>query len=204
MYTALLASSQTLANFLQAQFENDPNLQTLFDSGIGGLMTVSLRNPEEMAEKNDQGLSLWLYRITRDEDRLNDPPIRITPSLFHEPPLPLRLHYLCTPIVEAATANNAEIEQRILGKVLQTFYGHPRFRGSDLAGDFSGTNAELRSRLEPMSLEDSTRIWNALEQPYQLSVSYEVTLANIDSEVFESNAPVMQVEPDYAVIVKES
>src|SRR6185312_12211414 len=204
MYTALLASSQTLANFLQAQFEKDPNLQTLFDSGMGGLMTVSLRNPEEMAEKNDQGLSLWLYRITRDEDRLNDPPIRITPSLFHEPPLPLRLHYLCTPIVEAATANNAEIEQRILGKVLQTFYGHPRFRGSDLAGDFSGTNAELRSRIEPMSLEDSTRIWNALEQPYQLSVSYEVTLANIDSEVFESNMPVMQVEPDYAVIVKES
>lgn len=204
MYTALLASSQTLANYLQAQFENDPNLQTLFDSGMGGLMTVSLRNPEEMAEKNDQGLSLWLYRITRDEDRLNDPPIRITPSLFHEPPLPLRLHYLCTPIVEAATANNAEIEQRILGKVLQTFYGHPSFRGSDLAGDFSGTNAELRSRIEPMSLEDSTRIWNALEQPYQLSVSYEVTLANIDSEVFESNVPVMQIEPDYAVIVKES
>jgi hypothetical protein len=204
MYTALLATSQTLANYLQAQFENDPNLQTLFDSGMGGLMTVSLRNPEEMAEKNDQGLSLWLYRITRDEDRLNDPPIRIAPSLFQEPPLPLRLHYLCTPIVEATTANNADIEQRILGKVLQTFYGHPRFRGSDLAGDFSGTNAELRSRIEPMSLEDSTRIWNALEQPYQLSVSYEVTLANIDSEVFESNVPVMQVEPDYAVIVKES
>src|SRR5215467_3095603 len=154
MYTALLATSQTLADFLQNRMENDPNLRSLFNAGLGGNMTVSLRNPEEMNDHNDQGLSLWLYRITRDEDRLNDPPVRITATLFHDPPLPLRLHYLCTPIVDPATANNAEIEQRILGKVLQTFYGHPVFRGADLAGDFSGTSGELRSRLEPMSLED--------------------------------------------------
>jgi hypothetical protein len=204
MYTALLATSQTLADFMQNRLENDTNLRALFNSGLGGNMTVSLRNPEEMTEKNDQGLSLWLYRITRDEDRLNDPPIRVTPVLFREPPLPLRLHYLCTPVVDPATANNAEIEQRIMGKVVQTFYGHPDFRGTDLSGDFSGTDAELRARLEPMSLEDSTRIWNALEQPYQLSVSYEVTLVNVDSEMFESNAPVMEVIPDYGVIVEES
>jgi hypothetical protein len=204
MYTALLATSQTLAEFLQNRLETDTNLRALFNAGMGGQMTVSLRNPEEMTTKNDQGLSLWLYRITRDEDRLNDPPVRIAPSLFREPPLPLRLHYLSTPVVDPGTANNAEIEQRILGKVVQTFYGHPVFQGTDLAGDFSGTEAELRTRLEPMSLEDSTRIWNALEQPYQLSVSYEVTLVNVDSEMFETNTPVTEMVPDYAVIVGES
>jgi hypothetical protein len=204
MYTALLATSQTLAEFLQHRLETDTNLRALFNAGQGGQMTVSLRNPEEMTSKNDQGLSLWLYRITRDEDRLNDPPIRITPGLFHEPPLPLRLHYLCTPVVDPGTANNAEIEQRILGKVVQTFYGHPVFQGTDLSGDFSGTSAEFRTRLEPMSLEDSTRIWNALEQPYQLSASYEVTLVNVDSEMFETNTQVTEVIPDYAIIVGES
>jgi hypothetical protein len=204
MYTALLATSQTLADFLQNRLESDPNLRTLFDSGLGGTMVISLRNPGEMAEENQQGLSLWLYRITRDEDNLNDPPERITPSLFREPPLPLRLHYLFTPVIDPSTPNNAEIEQRVLGKVLQALYGHPMFRGTDLTGDFSGTNTELRARLEPMSLEDSTRIWNALEQPYQLSVSYEVTLVKIDSEIFESNTPVTQVVPEYGVIVGES
>jgi hypothetical protein len=204
MYTALLATSQTLADFLQNRLESDPNLRTLFDSGLGGTMVISLRNPEEMAEENQQGLSLWLYRITRDEDNLNDPPERITPNLFREPPLPLRLHYLFTPVIDPSTPNNAEIEQRVLGKVLQALYGHPMFRGTDLTGDFSGTNTELRARLEPMSLEDSTRIWNALEQPYQLSVSYEVTLVKIDSEIFESNTPVTQVVPEYGVIVGES
>ena len=204
MYTALLATSQTLSEYLQNRLETDPNLRTFFDSGLGGTMVVSLRNPEEMAQKNDQGLSMWLYRITRDEDRLNDPPERITPSLYQEPPLPLRLHYLFTPVVDPSTTNNAEIEQRVLGKVLQSLYGHPLFRGTDLSGDFSGTDAELRARLEPMSVEDATRIWNALEQPYQLSVSYEVTLVNIDSEILESNTPVTQVIPEYGVIVGES
>lgn len=204
MYTALLATSQTLAEFLQNRLEMDPNLRTFFNAGLGGTMIVSLRNPEEMAEKNDQGLSMWLYRITRDEDRLNDPLEQIAPSVFREPPLPLRLHYLFTPVVDPSTPNNAEIEQRVLGKVLQSLYGHPLFRGTDLAGDFSGTDTEVRARLEPMSLEDITRIWNALEQPYQLSVSYEVTLVRIDSEIFDTNPPVTEVIPDYGVIVGES
>ena len=204
MCTALLATSQTLADFIQKQLENDPNLRTFFNPGLGGTMVVSLRNPEEMSEKNDQGLSLWLYRITRDEDRLNDPPERISPSLFREPPLPLRLHYLFTPVVDPGTANNAEIEQRVLGKVLQSLYGHPLFRGTDLSGDFVGTDTELRTRLEPMSLEDITRIWNALERPYQLSVSYETTLIRIDSEIFDSNTPVAEVIPHYGVILEES
>jgi len=204
MYTALLATSQTLADFVQKQLENDPNLRTFFNAGLGGTMVVSLRNPEEMSEKPDQGLSLWLYRITRDEDRLNDPLERTSPSLFREPPLPLRLHYLFTPVVDPSTPSNAEIEQRVLGKVLQSLYGHPVFRGTDLSGDFSGTDAELRTRLEPMSLEDITRIWNALERPYQLSVSYETTLVNIDSEVFDSNTPVIEMIADYGVILKES
>jgi hypothetical protein len=204
MYTALFATSQTLADFLQNRLENDPNLRTFFNSGLGGTMVVSLRNPEEMTDKNEQGLSLWLYRITRDEDRLNAPLERITPSLFQEPPLPLRLHYLFTPVVDTSTVNNAEVEQRVLGKVLQSLYGHPVFRGTDLSSDFSGTDTELRVRLEPMSLEDATRIWNALEQPYQLSISYEVTLVKIDSEMFETNTPVGEVIPEYGVIVGES
>jgi hypothetical protein len=53
-------------------------------------------------------------------------------------------------------------------------------------------------------VEDATRIWNALEQPYQLSISYEVTLVKIDSEIFESNTPVTEVIPEYGVIVGES
>jgi hypothetical protein len=204
MYTALLATSQTLQTFIRTRLENDLNLRTFFNSAFGGTMVVSLRNAEEMTKRNEQGLSMWLYRVTRDEDRLNDPPERLSPFLQQQPPLPLRLHYLFTPVVDPATANNAEVEHSVLGKVLQSFYGHPLLTGADLSGDFSGTQTEIRARMEPMSLEDITRVWNALEQPYHLSISYEATLVLIDSEEFDPVSPVLVAEPKFGVIVGES
>jgi hypothetical protein len=204
MYTALLATSQTLQAFIQNRLENDLNLRTFFNPGNGGTMIVSLRNPEEMAHRHEQGLSMWLYRLTRDEDRVNDPPERVSPFLLRQPPLPLRLHYLFTPVVDPTSANNAEVEQTVLGKVMQSLYGHPLFVGADLAGDFSGTNAEIRARMESMSLEDITRVWDSLHQAYHLSTSYEVTLVRIDAEQFDAASPVLVAEPRYAVIVGES
>jgi hypothetical protein len=203
MYTALLATSLTLQTFIQSRLEKDLNLRTFFDSAIGGTMVVSLRNPEEMAERNQQGLSLWLYRVMRDEDRLNDAPDRLSLFLQRQPPLPLRLHYLFTPVVDPATDNNAEVEQSVLGKVLQSLYGHPLFTGADLAGDFSGTQTEIRARMEPMSLEDITRVWHSLKQPYHLSISYEATLVRIDSEEVDPGSPVLVATPKVGVIVGE-
>jgi hypothetical protein len=57
-------------------------------------------------------------------------------------------------------------------------------------------------RLEPMSLEEITRVWEALEGSYQLSVSYEVTLVNIEVDTEpEMIAPVEVAMPEYGVIV---
>ncbi|MFL6277644.1 MAG: DUF4255 domain-containing protein [Blastocatellia bacterium] len=198
MYTALQATSQTLAKFLEARFKADPLLKTFF--GVGS-MIVSLNTPEEMAEKPAEGLSVWLYRVVRDDQRLNDRPERISPSKFRQAPLPLRLHYLMTPVTNKKTGD-PETEQVILGKVLQLFHSHSVLRGSDLQGDFVGTEAELTLRLEPMNLEEITRVWEALVGSYQLSVSYEVSVVNISAEQEpDVLTPVDVVMPEYGVIV---
>ena len=85
MYTALRATSRTLAKFLETKFQADPLLSGFF----GGGMVVSLATPQEMNEKPAEGLSVWLYRIIRDEQRLNDPPVRISPTELRPPPLPV-------------------------------------------------------------------------------------------------------------------
>jgi hypothetical protein len=198
MYTALRATSQTLARFLEARFQADPLLSGFFS---GGGMVVSLNTPQEMNEKPAEGLSVWLYRIIRDEQRLNDPPVRLSPTELQQPPLPLRLHYLVTPVT-SQRFGDPETEQIILGKVLQVFYSHPILRGIDLQAEFSGTEVELRMRLEPMSLEEITRVWDALEGSYQLSVSYEVSVVNITPELEpERVAPVEIAMPEYGLIV---
>jgi hypothetical protein len=204
MYSAIQAASLTLAALVRARLESDPVLSSFFNSGSGGTLIVSINNPQEMAHAHDEGVSLWLYRVMRDADRLNVPNPRLGPFQSRFPSLPLRLHYLITPFVRASQANSAELEQRILGKVMQTFHDHARFRGADLQGDLAGTTQEVQVSLETLALEDIARIWNALNQPYQLSVSYEAAIVYIESEIVESLAPVQIAEPISGVIVEES
>ena len=198
MYTALRATSQTIAQFLETRFQADPLLSAFFS---GGGMVVSLNNPHEMTEKPAEGLSVWLYRIMRDDQRLNDPPVRLSATEFQPPPLPLRLHYLMTPVTSSGTGS-PDTEQLILGKVMQLLHGSAVLRGDDLKAEFSGTEVELHVRLEPLGLDEITRIWEALKGSYQLSVSYEVSIVDImpDREP-ERLTPVEVVMPEYGLIV---
>jgi hypothetical protein len=197
MFAALRATSQTLANFIELRLKTDTLLGTPFSQG----MVVSLSTPQEMTEQPAEGLSIWLYRVVRDDQRLNDPIERLSPSQLHPPPLPVRLHYLITPVTRG-NVGNPETAHLILGKVLQILHSHPVLRGADLQAEFLGTEVELKVRLEPMSLEEITRVWEALEGSYQLSVSYEVSVVDIASELEpEVVTPVEVVLPEYGLIV---
>jgi uncharacterized protein DUF4255 len=75
-------------------------------------------------------------------------------------------------------------------------------RGAELQAEFAGTEIELRVRLEPLTLEEITRVWEALEGSYQLSVSYELSVVNIVPELeSERVSPVEIAIPEYGVIV---
>jgi len=164
-------------------------------------LVVSLATPQEMNEKPAEGLSVWLYRIIRDDQRLNDPPVRISPTELRPPPLSVRLHYLMTPVTNEQTGD-PETEQLILGKVLQLFHSHPVLAGADLQAEFAGTEVELRVRLEPLMLEEITRVWEALDGSYQLSISYEVSVVNIMPELEpEQVSPVTISMPEHGLIV---
>ena len=203
MYTRILSTSQSLAGLLLRRFVADvADLGTFFGGGAAA-GNVYLSTPQELTGKS--GLSLWLYRVSRDDTRLNDPP-RLRPLASGQievvpPPLPLRLHYLMTPLAK----DQPELEQRILGAVLQAFYSTPILSGSDLAGDFAGTRAQIYVRLEALSLDETARVWEALSSSFQLCVSYEVTLANIDSAVLpQREALVESVHPRMAQLVGEA
>jgi hypothetical protein len=197
-YTNIYSASETLRTLIEADLRADvgPNgLASLFD---GGGFSVELATPQEMGA-DAQGVSVWLYRVLRDDHRLNDPP-RLRPRPDGDvdvipPPLPLRLHYLITPLA----ADAPDTEQKILGRVMQLMHSRPLLAGTALQGDLAGTDSELCVRLESLSLEELTRIWDALEGSYQLSISYEVTLANIESVLLPGRAPLVEsVHPGFA------
>ncbi len=89
--------------------------------------------------------------------------------------------------------------------MLQTFHDHPRLRSVDIQGNLGSTTVELSIRLEQVSLEEITRVWDALNRSYQLSVSYEVSVVNIRSEREpEDVSPVEVAMPEHGVIVSSN
>jgi len=55
-------------------------------------------------------------------------------------------------------------------------------------------------RLETLTLEEITRVWDSLERSYQLCISYEVGIVSIDSGLEAIvGPPVMIALPEYAI-----
>ncbi len=135
---------------------------------------------------------------------MNAPYERISATQLRRPPLPLRLHYLITPVINTTSNSTPETEQAILGKVLQSFYEHPTFRGTELQDGLLNTQSEITVRLEALSLDDIAKVYDALNRSYQLSISYEVTVVYIYPSIEpESVTPVQVVMPDTGTIVTE-
>lgn len=203
MYTVLAATSATLRQMLADAMAADIGPSGLASFFTGGTM-VSLQTPQEMRTASAQGLSVWLYRVCRDEHRLNDPPtVRTRPSGDVEvlpPPLPVRLHYLLTPIANGSP----DTEQRILGRALQLFHTHPIVAGPFLRAELAGTPAELHVHLDAAGLEEITRVWEAIEGSFQLCASYEVTLLRIHSDADPLVASLVEsVHPESALILEQ-
>jgi hypothetical protein len=196
MFQWIRDASVSLRTLLAARLGAEPELAAQF--GPGGSSVVSLHTPEEMADIPEQGLSVWLYRVVRDEFQLNRPPTRVGSDRLRRAPLPVRLHYLLTPVASGGNGVGApELEQYVIGKVLEVFHDQPTLRGADLAGDLAGSEVELTMRLETVSLDEITRIWDALDRSYQLSLAYEASLVPIFArQETATGTPVLSVEPE--------
>jgi Pvc16 N-terminal domain len=189
-FTAIRSVTRTLEALLKAMVtdSSDPQLASV---------AIDLRSPKEMRLANATGISLWLYRVTRDPDTLNEPPRRISPTEERRAALPLHLFYLVTPL-----ATNVADRQALLGRVVQVFNDHAQLRGPLLKDTLEDTDEQLRLTFETLPLEELTRIWNALDEPYELSVTYAVQVVRIDSDREPLRvSPVLVKETTYVQIV---
>jgi hypothetical protein len=193
-FTALRAVSFTLRALLEEHITNSTEPQL---SGV----PIDLRSPKELRVAQVNGVSLWLYRVARDGDLLNRPATRPSPNQVGHTQLPVSLSYLVTPLAEEPAD-----EQVLLGRVLQVFNDHAILRGADLQKSPQVQPLELRDEirvsLEMLSLEEITRVWDSLQEPYELSVAYRVQVVSIESdhEPIETS-PVLVRENQYTQIV---
>lgn len=152
----------------------------------------------------DDGVSLYLYRISTNTTRRNFPPRTDAQGRRFRPALPLDLHYLLTP-----WARTAARQQRMLGWAMRVLEDTP-ILPTGLLNRY-GTDPEtfrlnetVELVCEPISLQEIINIWDAFKSNLQLSAAYVARMIAIDSQIEISEGPLAQTRVfDFGVVDQE-
>lgn len=141
-------------------------------------------------------VNVFLYRVTRSPALANQQiPGRGVPGAYGHPPLSLDLHYLITGYGTIAIDDDFVDETPahfLLGSAMRVLHDHallsqelrslrapldrPLLHRS-LRGEFES----VKVTLDPLTLDDISKVWTAITLPYRASAAYTATVVQIES-----------------------
>lgn len=159
-------------------------LRHLLDHGLNACVPgtkVTTRPPDKArdAQAGNQ-VNLFLYHTQTNAAWRN---IDLSPGTA-QPPLALNLYYL----LSAYGQNDDDPDpysHRLLGEAMRLLHVQPVLDPAAIQGALEGNNLHLQAErvritLQPLSLEEMTKLWSACQTQYRLSVAYEVSVVLID------------------------
>lgn len=145
--------------------------------------TIVLQSPHGLADKM---LSVFLYRVVENAHTKNQPTGLGKGGRVRKAPLTLELHFMITPHYDDANARHA-----LLGRVMSILYDHPVLAVADPVDALGAAREEVRIVLNSVPLDEMARVWEALQESYQLSVCYIARVAILDSTIEQFITPVL-------------
>jgi hypothetical protein len=138
------------------------------------------------------GVNLYLYRVAESPFSKNQPwpGDRATPP-SNQPPLGLSLFYLLTPLgtkPDDASFTQGDDAHTMLGSAMLTLQENPilndvhlpEFDADTVLPNFLLDSFEqIKITLVPTTVDELSKIWATINQPYRLSVAYEVSLVQL-------------------------
>lgn len=188
-YTVIAEVGEALVRVLWEEIQLDPQVSLLIDNEN----RISLQSPKDLAEDNSVRLSIYLYRVVENPFLKNQAMQTGEGRRRRVAPLALDLCYLITPLV-----GTPREQQIVLGKLMQVFFDRALVVGTDLSPGMAEADEDVRIVLNPVSLEETTRVWQALEMSYRLSVCYVVRVALVDSRRQVQTTPVVERQGEFA------
>ncbi len=190
-YKVLAEVGQSIINVLWEQIKADPDLYAL----INDPSLISLESPAEHQENSTDPalLSVYLYRVTEDPYMKNRIAVEGNGGRVRKPPLTLDLYFLITPLLKAPRD-----QQIVLGKILQVLYDRPTLEGTDLDGSLATSGEVVRVIFNTVPLQEVSWVWQALETPYRLSVTYTVRVTLLDSTEEQFQSRILTRKNTYA------
>ncbi len=148
--------------------------------------------------KEDARLNLFLYRVTENGYLQNQELPGQGSNGYGHPPLSLNLHYLLTAYGNAELNGGATTlfddtnAHFLLGSAMRVLHDFPIVTdeltavrppsgGQLLHASLRDAYEKVRLSLEPLTLEDVTKVWTALALRYRLSAAYVVNVVQVES-----------------------
>lgn len=195
-------------------------LRTMLDAEIKEIdnaSKVTIQPPDQSAAANN-ALNLFLYHIGVNGALRNNP--ALTTGARHgetrEPPLALDLYYLLSAYGKGAADTRDDQAHRLLGCAMSTLNDHAVLLRDELRAALAEAKLDqqverVRVTLQPLTLEEMSKLWATFQTNYRLSVCYQVSVVLIESQkpavaplpvlsIGEGNAGV-QVQPDLAPLL---
>lgn len=188
-YHAIGGVSETLRRLLESRMEIPE------DWGRNELV-VTVGQPPVDGWDDDSGVrgrvNLFLYRVTEDPSLKNQEMPGISDGAsYGTPPLSLDLHYLLTSHAKGQyrAFEDQTLSQFLLGSAMRVMHDHPIIT-DDLRVDADtlvvsdalvGEFERLKVSLDPLPMDDITKVWTALGLRINLSAPYKVSVVQIES-----------------------
>jgi hypothetical protein len=179
-----------------------------------------LHSPPAPPGEESGVLAVTLVEAREDASARNRPRVRTTDPdnsdrvKISKPAMAWQLRYLLTPwsrdLLATGTGEERQLEHRMLGRVAQVLYDGAILSGADLQGEgdqpdgngLEGSNEALKVTLAPLTFEEQTRFWHAVQQKYRASLTYDIRVVNLDSTTSQSSPRVSSGEIQYGLVEK--
>jgi hypothetical protein len=173
---AIAAVTATLRNLIEPGLRED----------VPGAV-VTIRPPDKARNGNASinQINLFLYHTQPNAALRNMDMLGLKPGETGQPPLALNLYYLLT--AYGQNDDSAEpLSHRLLGRAMSILHDHPLLGSEEIQTALSGNDlyrqVELvRITLQPLSLEELSKLWTTFQTQYRLSVAYQVAVILIES-----------------------
>jgi len=166
--TAIGMVSESLRNLLRSEMGLTPEIE------------VTILAPDESAPA--RRINLFLYKVQESPTLQNmDWQVkRDDPSQLVPPPLSLNLFYLLTPYAQNDPQTGNSTAHEILGEAMRVFYENPVVPNEYLGADLQEAREQIKIMLNTLDLDELSRVWHTFTQPFRLSVTYEVSVVQLD------------------------
>ena len=180
--TAISMVGESLKNMLEDEMQLTPNVR------------VTLLAPDENGGGNRR-LNLFLYKVQENTHLRNedwqvrrDDPTRLAP-----PPLSLNLFYLMTAYAPNDQDTGNTTAHEVLGDGMRVFNEFPIIPAEHLDDGLEDAREQVKIMPGQLDLDEISRVWSTFSEPFRLSVSYEVSVVQIDQSADQQRTMARRV-----------